>query len=433
MARTFCTVCGVPSADGSRFCSACGAALVAAGAAAPPEAGIVTVPAWMGDDWGTALRVSLIGQGILLAAGAALTVVTLVARALDTAQHDLDVAKVVLGPLRPLLAWAGGGGAGGRGGQGIGALPGLDVGSALATAIVVSLVAYGLAGRLIAARLRPIAADRVRLAAAAFKIGVTTAGVLFVIALVVNVTADDVLAHAVGVGVTGRVPLLSVAVQGALVATIGGARALLVQRGSPIGALIDRPIPWQLRSGVAGGTRVLLLTVPTLALLWVAGTWLELVVEVDLPARDALAVGLTALAQLVVTWVDTGLLLLLGASQLLYDGGVLWWAGRAQISWWMWLGPIIVVAAYVVGGRRAAVLADATSRAQAAVGALLVGPVVAVAVAVAADGVSRGQVRATLVLLALLVPTAWGVVAVAAAWLRAGSDRLPPGLSVRRY
>src|SRR5690606_18485365 len=131
---------------------------------------------------------------------------------------------------------------------------------------------------------------------------------------------------------------------GALAATF----AILVAGRSSLTRVLGLSVsvPELLRSGLAGGRRTLAIGGIGLLTLATLGSILDALTQSGTTLGSALGTLLTAVIDLLLRWLDQALLLLLGASTFLYDGGFAWSAPGARAGW-MWLAIPVLVAAYL--------------------------------------------------------------------------------------
>lgn len=374
----------------------------------------VVIPGWVGSDWMLALKVAGIGLLVLLVAGAVIALLNALQTMAGPGLSAVDWAAVALSPVLVVIGWAGGG-----------------AGAPLyLTGIVYVYIAFRVAARLVAPEVSGLTGDRTRLFAGAVKIGIVMAGLLLAAGLLVNSFASDMLFR-VGLGASTQIDLTSLVFFSMFIGALTGLFALLaVGSTTLVGALgLTGSLPAVVRYGMIGARRTLIIGASALVALFTLGALLDSFSQTGVGLGDALALLLGRIVSLLLSGVDTAMLLVLGATKFLHEGGYVW-APFASLSGWMWLSIPVLIGAFVAGGIQAARSARPGSQAEAAKAALLVGPGVALVGLLVAIGWAGQEFIDDIVPIALLLPSLWGVVAIAGAWLWANQQGLPPGLAV---
>jgi hypothetical protein len=381
------------------------------------QGGTVVIPAWASSDWLVALRIAGVGQLLLLLGGVVVALVLLLAQMASAGLDFIDWGSVAISPVLVSLSWAGAGS-----GEPI-----------LVTGILYTFLAYRMAARMATAEVAPLFSDRIRAFAAAGKVGVISAGLLLTVGVLLNSFAEDLVSRTFGPWVVSSLDLTSLVFLALFVGTATGLFALLSASGATLVGLLGlrTHTPAMLLHGVSGARRTVLFSGVGLLVLYTLGALL------DELSRDGIGIGgsvgalLSTLASLLVSWLDTAVLLLLGATKFLHDGGYLW-APFGSVSGWMWMALPVVIGAYLAGGIQAAKAAQPRTQAEAAKAALLVGPGVALVGFVVAIGWAGQGFIEDIIPIAILLPTLWGVVALAGAWLWGNQQGLGTGLVVER-
>ena len=391
-----------------------------AGGGPPPvgpqqQPGTVTVPGWVGSDWGLAFRIAAVGQLALFAAGLAMTI-TLMLWVMASAGIDVvDWPAISVGPLAAMLSWAGG-----------------TVGQPLlVTGVLYTFLAYRLATRPLGALLQQLFVDRARTVALAAKVGLVAAGLLLAIGILLNSFGDDLVVRTPGPAGQASVDLTTLVFFSIFVGLITGLMAMLSAGRAGLLPFLGLPqrSSFIMRSGSRGARRTLLVGGAALLILATLGDLLDRVSQPGTGLTDALGQLLLTLGTLIFQWLDRALLLLLGTAKFLHDGGFLWAGSSAGLSAWMWLSLPVLLTAYVVGGVAAAKESTPRTQADAVKAAALVGPsVAAISLLVAFGWMGQPSIN-DIVPVALLLPTLWGVASLAGAWLWANQQGLPSGFS----
>ena len=376
----------------------------------------VVVPSWVSSDWLAALQIAGVGQILLLLGAAAISLVLLFAAMSAQGIDTIDWSAAAASPLATLLGWAGGG----------------DGTPLLVTGVLYTFIAYRLTLRWTPTDLPAMLSSAPRGLAAAGKIGVLAAGILLAVGILLNSFAENALAGAFGVWVAAQLDLTSLVFFSLFISALTGLFAMLsAARMSFIGLLgIRTTTPQPVRLGMAGARRTVLAGGAGLLLLHTLGTLLDDLTRAGTSLGDVGDILLTTVGSLVTTWLDTAMLLILGTTKFLHDGGFIWSSGA--IEGWMWLGIPVLVAAYLAGGIKAAKDAAPATQAHAAKAALLVGPFVAAVGLLVAAGWAGQPFIDDIAPIAILLPTLWGVVAVAGAWLWANQQGLGSGLVLQQ-
>ena len=380
-----------------------------------PQPGTVSVPGWVGSDWGIAFRIAALGQLILFAAGLAMTIVLMLAVMASAGIDAVDWPAISVTPLSALLGWAGG-----------------TVGQPLLVAgVLYTFLAYRLAARPLGAWLQQLFVDRARTVALAAKVGLLAAGLLLAVGILLNSFGDDLIARTPGPAAQASIDLTTLVFFSIFVGLITGLLAILSSGRAGLLPFLGLPQRSSLimRSGTGGARRTLLVGGIALLLLATLGDLLDRISQPGTGLTDALGQLLFTIGTLIFQWLDTALLLLLGTAKFLHDGGFVWTSSSAGISTWMWLSVPVLLAAYVVGGIFAAKQSNPRTQADAVKAAALVGPAVAAVSLLAAFGWMGQPNIDDIIPVAILLPTLWGVVALAGAWLWANQQQLPSGFS----
>jgi hypothetical protein len=376
----------------------------------------VTVPGWVAGDWLLALRLVSVALLALLSLGLVITLLDVLSTIAGPGLSAVDWAAAGLGPALVVLSWSGGG-------------AGAPL---LATGVVYALLAYRWSARMVSSRIRVTFADRGRFFAIAPKIGIIAAAVLLTAGVLVNSFAEDmVLRNAGSIGMPGQLDLTSLVFFTLFVGALVGLFATISAASTSIwDALGIRGwSPTLVRSGLAGTRRALAVGAPSLLVLHTLGSLLDSFSQGGVGLDDVIAILLDNLTALLFRGIDTALLLVLGATKFLHDGGFAW-SVLGSVSPWMWIALPVLFGAYLAGGVAAARAAGPTSQAAAVKAALLVGPGVAIAGLVVAIGWAGQPFINDIIPISILLPTLWGIVALAGAWIWANQQGLPPGFAV---
>jgi hypothetical protein len=377
----------------------------------------VTVPAWLGTDWLLALRIVLIGLLLLLLAGVVLTLVDVLRLTAGPGLSAVDWTGVAVGPLVVVLGWAGG-------------AAGAPL---LATGVIYAFLAYRWAARRAASRFDETVQDRARLFALAPKIGVLAAAVLLTAGILLNGFGESLVFRTSGVfGVFGAVDLTSLVFFTLFVGSLTGLFATLSATSTPLTEALGvrGSMPALVRSGSVGGRRVLLVGGLSLLVLATLGSLLDSMSQSGTGLGQVVSLLLWHVVDILYRGIDRAVLLLVGTTKFLHEGGFVW-SGIGGTSAWMWFSIPILLGAYVAGGMLAARSARPSTQVGAAKAALLVGPAVALIASLVAIGWAGQPGINDIVPIALLLPSLWGVVAVGGAWLWANQQGLPSGTTAR--
>lgn len=357
------------------------------------------------------------GQLLLLLGGVVISLLLLFATMASDGLDFVEWGPIALSPVATMLGWAGGG----------------EGAPLLITGVLYTFIAYRLAMRWTAAEVPALLSSQTRAFAAAGKIGVVSAGILLAVGLLLHSFAEDALARTVGVWAATRLDLTSLVFFSLFVGALLGLFALLsagnVSLVGLLGLRLTAPAP--VRYGAIGARRVLVAGGAGLLVLHTLGTLLDDFSRSGIGLGDVIAAVLQQIASLLTLWLDTAMLLLVGATKFLHDGGYRWEL-TGDVSAWMWLAIPILVGAYVAGGLQAAKSARPPTQAEAAKAALLVGPFVALVGLMVALGWAGQPFIEDIVPIAILLPTLWGIAALAGAWLWANQHGLGSGLVVER-
>jgi hypothetical protein len=384
------------------------------GVASRPEGSAdVTLPAWLGTDWLLALRVVLVGMLLLLLAGAALTLVDVLRLIAGPGLSAVDWTGVAVGPLVAVLGWSGG-------------AAGAPL---LVTGVVYSFFAYRWAARRAEAQFVQTGQDRARLFAFAPKIGILAAAVLLTVGILLNSFGESLVFRTSGIfGLFGAVDLTSMVFFTLFVGSLAGLFATLSATSTSLPAAlgIRGAMPALVRSGVAGARRVVLVGGLGLLVLYTLGTLLDSLSQSGTGFGQVLSILLSQLVGILYRGIDLAVLLLLGTTKFLHEGGFVW-SGIGGPSPWMWFAIPILLGAYVAGGMATARMANPSTQLGAVKAAALVGPAVAAVALLVAIGWAGQPNINDIIPIAILLPSLWGAVAVGGAWLWANQQGLPSG------
>jgi hypothetical protein len=382
------------------------------------------VPAWVSSDWMLSLRVAGLGLVGLLAGGVVITLVALFATMAGPGLDFVDWGAIAIAPLLVALGWLGAGAGD----------------PLLLTGALYTFLAFRFAARTAEAEVRQVLSDRIRSFAAAGKVGLVMSGLVLTASILLNSFADRLLRNVPVSAAPNALDLTALVFYSLFVGSVLALLALLaVGRLSLVGLLgLRTRTPRIVSLGWTGARRTILIGAVGLLLLATIGSLLDTLSNSGLGIGDAFAVLLLHIAILLSQWIDSALLLLLGATKFLHAGGFLWggyaltsdlsFGGGRQVSTWAWLSIPILIAAYVAGGIKAAKQGEPRTQAEAAKGTLLVGPFVAAISLLAAIGWAGQPFIEDIVPIAILLPTLWGAFAVAGAWLWANQQGLPSGV-----
>ena len=382
----------------------------------PPDQppGQVAVPSWLASDWPLAAQIAVLGQLILLLGMALLTVVGVLRQMADIGLDRIDWAATSVRPLVELLGLSGAG----------------DGEPLLLTGLLYSYLAYRVIARRHPRTLAMLAMDKPRTFAAGVKVGLVSAALLLVIAILLNSFADQLVLRSPSIAMTTSIDFTTlvfftvfVGAVPAFLALLGGASLTL-----PRFLGLKPTSSAMLRGGMAGARRTLLVGGASLLALSTLGNLLD---QFGASTRLGDVVGglVGTIELLAVQWLDRAILLMLGAAKFLHDGGYLWYFGP-QPEAWMWVALPVLAAAFVVGGIAAAKLAGPRTQAEAMRSSILVGPFVAAVSLLVAIGWAAQPFIVDIVPIAILLPSLWGILGVGGAWLWASQQGLPSGLVV---
>lgn len=382
----------------------------------PPQqpAGQVAVPLWLASDWALATQIALLGQLLLLLGAALVTAVGVLRQIAGIGLDNIDWPATSVRPLVELL---------GINGAGVGE-------PLLLTGLLYSYLAYRTIARRHPRTLGMIAADRPRTFAVGVKVGLVSAAVLLVIAILLNSFADDLVLRSPSIAMSTSIDFTAmvfftvfVGAVPAFFAVLSGARLTLLR------FLGMKPASSSmLRGGLTGARRTLMVGGAGLLTLSTLGNLLDRF-GAGTGFGDILSDLILTIEMLAVQWLDRAILLLLGASKFLHDGGYLWYFGLDAEAW-MWVALPVLAAAYVVGGIAAAKLAGPRTQAEAMRSSVLVGPFVGGFSLLVAIGWAGQAFIDDIVPIAILLPSLWGLLSVGGAWLWASQQGLPSGIVV---
>jgi hypothetical protein len=376
------------------------------------------VPAWAASDWLAALWVAGIGQLLLLLGGVAISLILLLATMASSGLESVDWGSVAVSPLARVLGWAGG----------------ADTAPLLLTGVVYTFLVYRFAMRRVPSATASLTSSQPRAFAAAGKIGVVSAGILLVVGILLNTFAEDTLSGATGAWAARDLDLTSLVFFCLFIGSLTALLALLsVQRVSLLALLgLRLTLPASVRSGLVGAQRTVIIASAGMLALHTLGTLLDDLSREGIGPGAAVSSLLREVASLLIQWLDTGMLLLLGATKFLHDGGFQWSLDGDGVSGWMWLAIPILLGAYVAGGIHAAKSTRPNTQAEAAKAAVPVGPIVALAGLLVAMAWTGQDSTDDIVPVAIVLPTLWGVIALGGAWLWANQQGLASGLILER-
>lgn len=382
----------------------------------PPQqpAGQVAVPPWLARDWPLAAQIAVLGQLILLLGMALLTVIGVLREIAAVGLDRIDWAATSVRPLVELL---------GLNGAGV-AEP------LLLTGLLYSYLAYRIVSKRYPRTLSSLVTDKPRTFAAAAKVGLVSAALLLIVGILLNSFADQLVLRSPSIAMTTNIDFtvlvfftVFVGAVPAFFALLAGARTTLLR------FLGLKPTSSaMLRGGLAGAKRTLIVGGASLLALSTLGNLLDQF-GASMGLSDVLAGLVFTIEGLAVQWLDRAILLILGATKFLHDGGYIWYSGL-QAEAWMWVALPVLAAAYIVGGIAAAKSAGSRSQAEAMRASILVGPFVAAVGLLVAIGWAAQPFIDDIIPIAILLPSLWGVLAVGGAWLWASQQGLTSGLVV---
>ena len=377
-------------------------------------AGQVAVPSWLSSDWLLAAQIALVGQVMLWVLGVTVTIVGVLQGIAQVGFDGLDWAAVAVRPMVELLGWNGAGA-----GEPL-----------LITGVLYSFLVYRVVARRHRAVLVHMAADRSRLAAAGVKVGLVAAGLLLVIAILLNSFAESLVVRAPSIAMTSSIDFTALVFFAIFVGAVTGLLALLSAANLSLVRFLGITASGSMlvRGGSAGARRTLLVGGTSLLILATVGRLLDSF-SASGGLGNILGVLLRTIQDLAVRWLDEALLLLLGAAKFLHDGGYRWHDGFSTPAW-MWVALPVLATAFVAGGVAAAKLAQPRSQAEAVKASILVGPFGALVSLLVAIGWAGQPFIEDIVPIAILLPSLWGILALGGAWVWANQQGLPSGFVV---